>query len=239
VEYRFNAHGYRSSEFSERGRINILVAGCSYVFGQALPLQELFHALVGADLQASLGAPVVVWNLGVGGCSNDHICRLLQLSVPLLDPDLVLVNFTWPSRREYVAANGEFFDRLPHFKPSWSRVLASCWESFEALASDKDDTLNLFRNYKAIESLLSDRDWLFSAPNNHSLDRLGRHHAKARFVGGLHPLDGIKDFARDNFHPGAAHHRELADSYLDRIETMGIRARLQALANQNAKVSGL
>ena len=53
----------------------------------------------------------------MGGSSNDYITRTLFLAIPFLNPDLVLVNFTNLSRREYVSVENKFFYFFPERVP--------------------------------------------------------------------------------------------------------------------------
>ena len=70
-------------------------------------------------LREETGKSVVNWNLGSGGASNDFITRLLFLAYPILKPDLVIINFTEPSRREYITNTGECVKYVPGNKIEW------------------------------------------------------------------------------------------------------------------------
>lgn len=221
VEYRFNSHGYRCPEFSEIKPLRIVAIGCSYVFGFALPQRAVFPELLRARLESTTGKAVVLWNLAFGGASNDYIARVLQLSVPLLRPDIVLINFTWTSRKEYVAASGEYFNFLPGVDPDWNPVLSECFKHFQALASEGAERLNLFKNYKAVEALLSSKRWLFSAAGPDVFASIDRHIDPSRFVGTLFCKGLIRDFARDHQHPGPKMHERLAQLYWQALVARG------------------
>src|SRR5262249_53742417 len=113
ITYRFNSLGYRCPEFDAPGEIRIISVGCSNTMGVGLPQEDVFHERFAKRLQEHTGRPVVNWNLGVGGSSNDYITRTLFLAIPFLNPDLVLVNFTYLSRREYVSVENKFFYFFP------------------------------------------------------------------------------------------------------------------------------
>ncbi len=220
IEYAFNASGYRSAPFDPVGGLRVLTIGCSYVFGIGLPAAGLFPALVAARLESALSRPATLWNLGMPGTSNDYIARLLHLAVPALDPHVVLVNFTHADRREYAASTGALMPFCAGWYPE-DRVGRDVKEHLAALASPADDDLNLYRNYKSVESLLAGRFWLYSTiahplrPGSPDEARWGplvriRHHVDpARYAGTLDRLD----LARDGAHPGPASHRELAARY--------------------------
>ena len=99
IIYRFNSFGYRCPEFDVEADVRIVAVGCSYVLGLSLPRHVLFHERFADRLRGQGKRSVVVWNLGMAGASNDYICRTLYLAVPLLDPHVVLINFTHAARR--------------------------------------------------------------------------------------------------------------------------------------------
>jgi len=101
-----------------------------------------------------------------------------------------------------------------------------------ALASEEDDQLNLFKNYKAIESLLSGRRWLFSAIVKEIPEMIFHHVNWNHYCGAFIDENGIVDYARDNHHPGRAHHEKMAKAYWDKLEQLGW---LEALAGLSLK----
>ncbi len=205
IEYRFNSLGYRGAEFAEKADIRIVAAGCSYVLGVGLPAEALFQERFAMRLRAG-GRSVVVWNLGAQGASNDYINRILQLAVPHLDPHVVLVNFTHPSRREYVSVQNQLVRYYPDWRPP-NLVARAIKRQFDALSSSQDDCLNFFRNYRGIAGLLRDRCWLFTTVE--PLGELAGHVEAERYAGVLEPVDR----ARDDVHPGPASHAALAKRY--------------------------
>jgi hypothetical protein len=215
IQYSFNALGYRSPEFEHLADVRVIAVGCSYVMGVGLPQNALFHYQFGERLQAHSGRSVVVWNLGSVGASNDYIARMLQLAVPVLDPHILLVNFTHASRREYVSVQ----NRLVPYNPGWEPhdlVNRAIKKQFLGLSSPYDDRVNLFRNYRAIEPLLCNRCWLFSSSDPEALAEIAEHVDKSRYVGVL----GSVDKARDGAHPGPQSHTDLALLYWNRFLTL-------------------
>jgi hypothetical protein len=223
IRYRFNAQGYRCPEFDADASIRIVSIGCSYTFGQGLPQEDLFHELLADRLRSELGASVINWNLGVCGASNDYIARLLHLAVPVLEPDLVLILFTHLNRREYVTANG----RRIHYNPSCSTAqdpvateVAAC---FSKLASESDDLLNFFRNYKSVESLLAGRSWLYSLVKSSNVDPIQVHLDRLRRVDATRTIDK----ARDHSHPGPETHRQRFEAFWQKLVETGGLSRLR------------
>lgn len=219
IRYRFNARGYRCVEFDATAEIRVVSIGCSYVMGVGLPQGALFHERFAERLGSERGRTVVNWNLGLPGASNDYICRTLFLALPVLKPHLVLVNFTHGGRREYVSVQGRLASYNPGVRPP-DRVGREIGRHFDALCSPGDDALNLFRNYKALEGLLSRHLWLFSATQSDAFDALDLHIDRSRYAGHLTRLD----FARDHAHPGPLSHAMLLECYWNRFLASG-RAR--------------
>lgn len=212
IQYRFNALGYRSPEFDQSADIRVLAVGCSYVLGVGLPEDALFHHVFAERLRARCDRGVIVWNLGSAGGSNDYIARILQLAVPFLDPDIVLVNLTHASRREYASAENQLIAYNPGWTPQ-DPVSRDIKRHLFGLSSAHDDRLNVFRNYRAIQALLAGRCWLFSTSDLVTLDGLMPHVAADRYAG---TLAGV-DTARDSAHPGPLTHAALGEAYWNRF----------------------
>ena len=104
-------------------------------------------------------------------------------------------------------------------------VRRDIWRHFKELTSPYDDELNFFRNYKAVEALLSDRCWLFSTREPESLDRLNGHANLTNYVGNLINLDT----ARDKIHAGPKSHEALANAYWEKFFLRGFSSGLGAL----------
>jgi hypothetical protein len=208
IIYSFNSLGYRSIEFDTTADLRILAIGCSYVMGVGLAQRDLFHELFAERLKRETAKTVAVVNLGAPGASNDYIARVLHLAVPLLNPSIVLINFTHSGRREYVSIQSELLTYVPGYRPL-NPVARDIYKHLSGLTSPLDDDLNLFRNYKSVEALLASRAWLFSSISATDFERISGHLVASRYVGAMPQLDK----ARDRCHPGPQSHRLLADSY--------------------------
>lgn len=216
VKYRFNSLGYRCPEFDARADVRIVAIGCSYAHGYALPQPAIFHERFAEKFRAEFGRSVVLWNLAQPGASNDFICRLLFQAVPCLDPHIVLINFTHGVRREYLSIQEQCYSYNPSFVPS-DLVGREVFSHIAALSSPPDDQLNFFRNYKAIELLLTNRHWLFSHIQPDDFSRVAEHLDLSRYVGRLTHIDR----ARDGKHPGAGAHEDLFHRYWARFVERG------------------
>jgi hypothetical protein len=221
IEYRFNSRGYRCEDFKQTRDVRIVAIGCSHVMGIGLPARALFHELFAERLRFAISRRVIVSNLGLAGASNDYIARTLHLAVPYLNPKIVLVNFTYADRREYISIQGKWIPYCPGYEPR-DLVGREIKRHFEALSSPFDDEVNLFRNYKAIEALLADRFWLFSATARPGSDpaqfdrtfaKIRSHLDIERYVGQLHRIDPARDWS----HFGPMSHEALAERYWSRF----------------------
>lgn len=215
VSYSFNNLGYRSVDFDTPADLRIIAIGCSYVMGVGLAQADLFHELFAEKLRRETGKTVAVLNLGAVGRSNDYIARLLHLAVPLLKPEIVLINFTHPVRREYISVQNELLTYVPSFQPG-NRVVRDIYGHFAGLTSPLDDDLNLFRNYKSVEALLGDSAWLFSSITANDFDRIGAHISMNRYAGAMPQLDK----GQDGSHPGPQSHKALMEKYWERYLTL-------------------
>ncbi|NUN51296.1 MAG: SGNH/GDSL hydrolase family protein [Planctomycetaceae bacterium] len=91
-----NSRGFRDLEWEEkgdRGALRVLVLGDSHASQVTIPTESLWPQ----RLEPLLGGPdrgASVFNLAVGGLTTAHQYELLQRIGPLLDPDVVIVQFT-------------------------------------------------------------------------------------------------------------------------------------------------
>jgi hypothetical protein len=217
IRYRFNSHGYRGSEFERNGDFHILSLGCSHVFGLGLPEGASFHERLTERLRRELPGSVVNWNMGVVRASNDFISRTLSLALTTIDPDLVLINFTYLRRREYFTVADNRFDHCPSAEAQ-TEAARSIIGRFNDLGSPYDDQVNFFRNYKAVETLLCGRDWFYSLTSSpKDLGAAATHLDLERLVGTLPDVDR----ARDGVHRGPQSHELLYRSYWSKLEETG------------------
>lgn len=78
IEYKFNSHGFRTKEFSEK--IDVVCFGCSFTMGTGVHGHQTWPE----QLEKSTGLSVA--NLGQSGSSNDTVFRLALHYLPLIKP---------------------------------------------------------------------------------------------------------------------------------------------------------
>ena len=219
ITYRLNSLGYRCPEFDISADVRIVAIGCSYVLGVALPQRAVFDELFAEKLRSIISPKtVLVWNLGLGGASNDYISRLLYFAVPRLNPQIVLINFTHFSRREYISVQNRYMNYSPTYEPT-DEIAKDIFGHFAALSSPLDDELNFFKNYKAVECLLNrfGCQWFYSYAKAQKTESGTSPVDLHRCVGAIQVLDR----ARDNGHPGPESHRRLAELYWVKFNELG------------------
>jgi hypothetical protein len=217
IIYSLNSLGYRCPEFDMVASIRIVAIGCSYVLGAALPQRAIFHELFAEKLRAIVSPrAVVVWNLGVGGASNDYISRVLYFAVQRLNPHIVLINFTRFSRREYISGQNRYLNYNSNFSPT-DEIAKDIFRHFAALSSPFDDQLNFFKNYKAVECLLTGCHWFYSHIKEPEPGPVASLVDLQRCVGSFQMLDR----ARDNGHAGPQSHRRVAELYWAKFIELG------------------
>ena len=92
--FKCNARGFRTHEYAREkapGTYRVLALGDSFTFASGgVPVEQMWHTLVGDQLQARRGGPVEVINLGVNAVGPRFALRLFELEGASLAPDLVL-----------------------------------------------------------------------------------------------------------------------------------------------------
>jgi len=219
VTYRFNAHGYRCDNFDTRRDLNVIFIGCSWIFGTGVPAESTSCAVFSRLLAGRTGKSVSAWNLGFPGKSNDYVSRVLLCAVPVLKPDVVVVNFTFSARREYIPIDGPELNTLSSpesLKQVEDLARRDLYRHMFALASEREDRMNLFKNYKLVELLLTTQRvrWLYSGNVLHEFSAIEDHIDRARFI-----LPGLQllDRGRDNSHPGIGSHLNFAEQAFQRF----------------------
>src|SRR5262249_40906654 len=84
----------------------VVSLGASEVMGTGVPQDRTFTAVFARLLGERLARPPIGWNLGVGGGSAACIARMLSSALAVLRPDVVLISFPHPARREHLGDDG-------------------------------------------------------------------------------------------------------------------------------------
>ncbi len=152
--YTYNELGFRGDSFLKQG-YKVMSVGCSHTEGIGVNDDETwphyFSKLVnnGVDL-----------NFGHSGRSNDYIARTILTFVDKVKPDLVLVMYSYPSRREYYKSDGgvEPFALNPwgYYKEHPDGI--NEFQMLEKLSNIEDDYINWYKNHQLITYYLKSKE---------------------------------------------------------------------------------
>jgi hypothetical protein len=152
-------------------------------------------------------------NFGTGGRSNDFICRCLMSYYELIKPDLVLIMYTFPHRREIYTEDGGIEPYMP--TKIWGKLLETneghiIQNSLDILQNDNSDFINWYKNHMLIKLFLESKNcnWLWDGNNLKT-----EYSEFNRFDGEVKHIDN----GSDNIHPGPQHHKHYSKVLFDYI----------------------
>jgi len=196
--YTYNELGFRGDSIKKEG-FKVMSLGCSITEGVGVNDDETWpHQLCKFIPNA------VNLNFGMGGRSNDTICRCLISYYDLIKPDLVLIMYTFPHRREIYTEDGGIEPYMPN--KVWNKLSQTNEESIiqnslDILQNDNEDLINWYKNHILIKLFLESKNcnWLWDGNNLRT-----NYTEFNRFT----LMDNFKiiDLGSDNIHPGPKHH---------------------------------
>lgn len=177
VLYRFNNYRYRG--IIEPGHGINASFGCSHAMGYGVqtPYAEIIEYA----------------NLGISGLSNDGIVRLAYTYCEQFHPEIIVVLWTIPHRREHVSSNGTIV-KFKHDRSLWEDQTNF---DYLSLQNDKLDEYNLIKNKLFLRS--------YCTASNIKL---------VEFEFDQNSNDML---ARDKMHPGPDWHAAMSASIIDNI----------------------
>ena len=197
VTYTFNELGYRGT-WSERDLPNtIWCFGDSQTAGMGLHEEDLWPTVLGQQLNKT------TINLGIGGASNDTIARTLVSATHQYRPRAICVLMTAPNRRELIHNEGRstFFPQAIKYIDTIDKKLYTRYlDSVDATSNQ----INYDKNLLLMRSCCREMSIPFIA-----LD----------FTQHVYELAKI-DSAVDGEHLGPKIHKEIAEFYKNRLQTL-------------------
>jgi hypothetical protein len=206
--YTYNELGFRGDSIKKEG-FKVMSIGCSITEGVGVNNDETWPAQFCSHIENSVNL-----NFGTGGRSNDFICRCLMSYYDLIKPDLVLIMYTFPHRREiYTEDNG-----IEPYIPTnvWGKLLETeegklIQNSMDILQNKNADFINWYKNHMLIKLFLESKKckWIWNgwyATDNYTDDN--------RFDGDYYPF---LDYGVDNIHPGPKTNLEYSKKLYDYI----------------------
>lgn len=208
--YTYNELGFRGDSIKKEG-FKVMSLGCSITEGVGVNDDETWPAQFCGHIENSVNL-----NFGTGGRSNDFICRCLMSYYDLIKPDLVLIMYTFPHRREIYTEDNGIEPYIP--SKSWGKLLETeegqiIQSSMNILQNNNSDFINWYKNHMLIKLFLESKkcNWLWD----------GRYLTTDytefnRFA----VLDNYKsDLGSDNLHPGPKNHQYYGKVLYDYILT--------------------
>lgn len=89
--YRINRQGYRGEDLRDDAELRIAVYGDSFIQGEFSALEATFTERLEHHVSERSGLDVEVVNAGVAGYGPGQVLRKMELELPELDPDLLVV----------------------------------------------------------------------------------------------------------------------------------------------------
>jgi len=152
--YTYNELGFRGNSFLKDG-FKIMSVGCSHTEGIGVNDDETWPHIL-----SNLVPNGVDLNFGYSGRSNDYISRTILTFVEKVNPNLVIVMYTYPSRREYYTNEGgiEPFAINPwgYYKEHPNGIKE--FEMLKNLSNEEDDYINWYKNHLLITYYLKSKN---------------------------------------------------------------------------------
>ena len=211
-EYFYNQLGYRGEEYDPHAKFRIAVCGCSHTFGVGVKWEQTFGYSFKRQFAAHNGLAleeVNLLNFAQGGSSNDYICRTLFAQIYTAQPDVVLVNFTYQNRKEFV--DDKMIDAIGVWQTEWDEPHEPSL-NYYGYYTDEMGFINTMRNMLLMQYFLKARQipYIFAWVEIQNLTdaRFMKHPVCKSYADQLDRSRfadfklGHKDRARDTWHPG-------------------------------------
>jgi hypothetical protein len=198
-KYTYNELGFRGDSIHKNG-FKVMSIGCSLTEGSGVNDSETWPHQFCKHIPNSVDN-----NFGVCIMSNDYISRCLLTYYDLIKPDLVLIMYTFPHRREVFTEDGgiEPFmatSALDYFVETEDGKTIQ--KLLTELQNDNEDLINWYKNHQLIKYFLESKkcNWLWNGSflNTDYTDKL-------RFDG---EYKNYLDLGVDKRHPGPRHNYE-------------------------------
>lgn len=209
--YTYNELGFRGDSINKSG-FKVLSIGCSITEGVGVNDNETW-----SNKFCQLIPSSVDLNFGMGGRSNDYISRCLLTYYDLIRPDLVLIMYTNPQRREIYTKDGGIEPFIPTV--SWGYMSETedgkmMQDLLTELQNDNEDYINWYKNHLLIKYFLETKkcNWLWNGNFGIPKDYIEFN----RFDG---DYNNYLDRGADGSHPGPKHNYEYSIRLFEHIKS--------------------
>lgn len=201
--YTYNELGFRGDSIDKKG-FKVMSLGCSLTEGVGVNDNETWPAQFCSFIPNSVNL-----NFGVGGRSNDFITRCLLSYFDLIKPDLVLIMYTYPTRKEYYTRDGGVEPFIPG--QSWGYMKETIDGQNDQLfktklQNDNEDFINWYKNHLLISYFLENKKvpfiWSDAVLKT-------TYNDNNKFYFDYYPY---LDFGKDGMHPGPKTHINYAEN---------------------------
>lgn len=207
--YTYNELGFRGDSIYKEG-FKIMCIGDSNTEGVGLNYHDIWPYIISKKISNSVNL-----NFGVGGRSNDFISRCLLSYYDLINPDLVLIMYTSPQRREIFTNNGGIEPFMP--SNSWGYLKETddgirIQNNLVDLQNDNENFVNWYKNHMLIKYFLESKkcNWVW----NGWMEIPKEYMESNRFDGNY---GKFLDKGSDGVHPGPHHNRVYSDKLIKYI----------------------
>jgi hypothetical protein len=197
--YTYNELGFRADSIFKEG-FKVMSLGCSITEGVGVTNADAWPYQF-----TNLIPNGVNMNFGMGGKSNDFISRCLLTYYDEIKPDLVLIMYTSPQRREIYTENGGVEPFMPTH--SWGYLKETddgvkTQEYLTYLQNDNEDIANWYKNHLLIKYFLESKrcNWIWNGFSGVPKD----YNEFNRFDGTYWKF---LDYGVDDIHPGPIHNK--------------------------------
>lgn len=209
--YTYNELGFRGDSIKKNG-FKIMCIGDSNTEGVGVNDWETWSAQFSKLIPNGVNN-----NFGMGGRSNDYISRCLISYYDLIQPDLVLIMYTSPQRREIYTNEGGIEPYMP--TGAWGYLSeTSDGEKIQSLKNelqnDNEDFINWYKNHLLIKYFLENKkcNWLW----NGWFDIPKEYNEFNRFDG---MYGNFIDKGVDGAHPGPQHNYQYSTKLFQYIKS--------------------
>jgi lysophospholipase L1-like esterase len=159
--YTYNELGFRGDSITKDG-FKIMSIGDSNTEGVGVNYNDTWSSQF-----CNLRPNSVNQNFGMGGRSNDYISRCLLTYYDIIKPDLVLIMYTSPQRREIYTKDNNIEPFMP--TNSWGYLKDEeegklIQSNLTSLQNNNEDFVNWYKNHLLIKLFLESKkcNWLWN-----------------------------------------------------------------------------
>ena len=209
--YTYNELGFRGDSIKKEG-FKVMSLGCSNTEGVGVNDNETWPGNFTENIPNGVNL-----NFGMGGRSNDFIARCLLIYYDLIKPDLVLIMYTNPQRREIYTKDNGIEPFMPSTSWGWLKETAEGREvqnNLLSLQNENEDFINWYKNHLLIKYFLESKkcNWIW----NGWFDIPKEYEEFNRFDG---DYKRNLDLGVDNMHPGPKHNYQYSIKLFQHIKT--------------------